>query len=60
MLNLDKNSNPQFINLLLTYPTRVIIIVAEQVEVYGMEGNLNPQSSMHVQHMQLKTKSFLK
>jgi len=44
MIEMEQNSNPQFINILLKYPSRMQAIVAENVEVYSIEAELNPLS----------------
>lgn len=39
-LDLDLNSNPQYINLLFTYPTRIELFKAANVETYGILSDL--------------------
>jgi hypothetical protein len=59
-LDLEKNSNPQFINIMLTYPTRIAYLVAAGVETYGLQDDLNPRSTLNLEAIILKTKSFLR
>lgn len=55
-----KNSNPSFINLLLDYPTRVQVIEASNVEVYGVNPDLAPYSARSIHTININTKSFIR
>ena len=58
VLDIDKNNNPQFLNLLLKYPNRVKIIIASGIDVYSLDEDINPDSVHHVLSLQMKTYSF--
>jgi hypothetical protein len=41
-LNMEQNSNPQFVNILLNYPNQIKFLAALNVEIYSLEEDLNP------------------
>ena len=57
-LNIDRNINPQYINLLLKYPNRVKVLSAQDIEIYSLDENIDPDSVYHVVVLDLKTYSF--
>jgi hypothetical protein len=44
LIEMEQNKNPQFINILLKYPTKIKAIIAESVEIYSIDAELNPLS----------------
>jgi hypothetical protein len=58
LLDIERNINPQFLNLLLKYPNRVKMIVAQGVDVYSLDENIDRDSVHHVLSLQMKTYSF--
>jgi hypothetical protein len=52
------NNIPQFINILLKYPSQIRILKSDQIEVYSIEPDLNPLSVAQLQALGLTTNSF--
>ena len=59
-MTLKKNSNPSFVNLILSYPTRIQAIEASNIEVYGVSPDLAPFSARYFQRIKINTKSFIR
>jgi hypothetical protein len=57
-LDLERNNNPHFLNLLLTYPNRVKYLVAYEIDVYSLDEDINPDSVHNVNALVMKTASF--
>ena len=52
------NNNPQFLNLQLKYPNSLRGIVANNIDVYSLDKDINPSATVHVRLLQIKTYSF--
>ena len=57
-LYIDGNNVPQFLNILLRYPSRVKTIEVTSLEVYSLEEDLSPKAVHHVESIIMKTASF--
>lgn len=42
VLQMEQNSNPHFINILLNYPTQIVAVIAGSIETYSLDSDLNP------------------
>lgn len=55
---MENNRNPSFVNLLLKYPNKIEIILAQNIEVYSLDKDISPESVHQVTVLSLKTFSF--
>ena len=54
----ERNSNPSYLNSLLTYPNKVEAIVAESFDIYSLDKDLNPLSVSQVIFFDVQAYSF--
>ena len=53
-LILERNNNPEFINIILSYPNRLRLLYGNDVDIYGVDEDLNPASSRLIEILFLK------
>ena len=58
LIVVEMNNNPQFLNLQLKYPNSLRGIVANNIDVYSLDKDINPSATVHVRLLQIKTYSF--
>jgi hypothetical protein len=54
----ERNSNPSFLNSLLTYPNKVTSIIAESFDIYSLNKDLNPLSVSQIKLLKVQAYSF--
>lgn len=58
-LDITQNSNPDFLNIILSYPTRITILNTYSVELYGLDPDLHPRSAENIKQITIRTQFFL-
>lgn len=57
-IDIERNINPGFLNLLLKYYNRVKVLLAENLEIYSLDKNISSEAVHHVNTLNLNTFSF--
>lgn len=57
-IDIERNINPGFLNLLLKYYNRVKVLLAENLEIYSLDKNISSEAVHHVNILNLNTFSF--
>jgi len=63
MFNLDilvveDNYNPSFLNSMLKYPTKILLIAAKKFEIYSLDTDIYPYSVRNIDIIDITTYSF--
>ena len=58
LIVVERNNNPQFLNLQFKYPNSLKAVVANDIDVYSLDKDINPSATVQVRVLQLKTYSF--
>ena len=55
---IDRNNNPNFLNELLRYPNRISYLLAKDIEIYGIDENINKNAVANVVDIEFATTSL--
>lgn len=51
-------NNPNLLNILLSYPNQLAQILIPNINIYGIDQNLDPRSTRHLQYLYIQASTL--